>query len=380
MASSRLARVAESPTIRIANIANKLKHDGIDVISFSLGEPDFDTPRHISDAACKALYSGETHYSPSAGINPLREAIAKKLQTENNLNLDASNVMVTPGAKQAIFEVMMSVLDDGDEAILFDPAWVSYEPCIKFAGANPKWVPTDPENGFLPYDIGDHITDKTRLIVVNSPCNPTGGVFGKDKLKEIADLAIDHNLLVLSDEIYEKILYDEKHYSIGAMEGMQDRTITVNGFSKSYAMTGWRLGYVAANETFLHDFQKIQSHSVSSATTFAQYGAIEALEGDQQPVEDMVAEFRQRRDILVDGLNDIGIHCSRPKGAFYAFADVSEYGNGEEIAEKLLSDAHVAATPGSAFGPSGNNFVRLSYAISQERIREALERIENCLL
>lgn len=380
MASSRLARVAESPTIRIANIANKLKHDGIDVISFSLGEPDFDTPGHISDAACKALYSGETHYSPSAGIKPLREAIAKKLQTENNLDLDASNVMVTPGAKQAIFEVMMSVLDDGDEAVLFDPAWVSYEPCIKFAGANPKWVSTDPENGFLPYDIGDHITDKTRLIVVNSPCNPSGGVFGKDKLKEIADLAIDHNLLVLSDEIYEKILYDEKHYSIGAMEGMQDRTITVNGFSKSYAMTGWRLGYVAANEAFLHDFQKIQSHSVSSATTFAQYGAIEALEGDQQPVEDMVAEFRQRRDILVDGLNDIGIHCSRPRGAFYAFADVSEYGDGEEIAEKLLSDAHVAATPGSAFGPSGNNFMRLSYAISQERIREALERIENCLL
>lgn len=380
MASSRLARVAESPTIRIANVANQLKQDGIDVISFSLGEPDFDTPKHISDAACKALYSGETHYSPSSGIKPLREAIAKKLQTENNLNLDASNVMVTPGAKQAIFEVMMSVLDDGDEAILFDPAWVSYEPCIKFAGANPKWVPTDPENGFLPYDIGDHITDKTRLIVVNSPCNPTGGVFGKDKLKEIADLAIDHDLLILSDEIYEKILYDEKHYSIGAMEGMQDRTITVNGFSKSYAMTGWRLGYVAANETFLHDFQKIQSHSVSSATTFAQYGAIEALEGDQQPVKDMVAEFRQRRDILVDGLNNIGIHCNRPKGAFYAFADVSEYGNGEEIAEKLLSDAHVAATPGSAFGPSGSNFVRLSYAISQERIREALERIENCLL
>jgi len=380
MASSRLARVAESPTIRIANIANQLKQDGIDVISFSLGEPDFDTPRHISDAACKALYRGETHYSPSPGIKPLREAIAKKLQTENNLDFDASNVMVTPGAKQAIFEVMMSVLDDGDEAILFDPAWVSYEPCIKFAGANPKWVPTDPENGFLPYDIGDHITDKTRLIVVNSPCNPTGGVFGRDKLKEIADLAIDRGLLVLSDEIYEKILYDEKHYSIGAMEGMRDRTITVNGFSKSYAMTGWRLGYVAANETFLQDFQKIQSHSVSSATTFAQHGAIEALEGDQQPVEDMVAEFRQRRDILVDGLNNIGIHCNRPGGAFYAFADVSEYGNGEGIAEKLLSDAHVAATPGSAFGPSGDNFVRLSYAISQERIREALERIENCLL
>ncbi|MBP2029777.1 aspartate aminotransferase [Methanohalophilus levihalophilus] len=380
MSSSRLKRVGESPTIRIANIASQMKSDGIDVISFSLGEPDFDTPKHISDAASEALYNGATHYAPSPGIPELREAIANKLVSENGLEAKASDILVTPGAKQAIFEIMMSVLDDGDEAIIFDPAWVSYDPCISFAGANTTWVPTDPDNGFMPVDVADYITDKTRIIVVNSPCNPTGGVFSQKELKNIADLAIDHDLLVLSDEIYEKIVYDRKHLSIGAMDGMQDRTITVNGFSKAYAMTGWRLGYVHANPELLQGFKKIHSHSVSSATTFAQYGGVAALEGPQEPVMEMVDEFRKRRDILIDGLNAIGIKCNKPDGAFYAFADVSEYGDGDTIAEKLLSEAHVALTPGSAFGASGKNFVRISYATSQERIREALKRIEDCLL
>ncbi len=379
MASSRLERVEESATIKITNIANKLKQDGVDVISFSLGEPDFDTPKHICDAAADAMYRGETHYAPSAGIPELRSAIADKLRTENKLDVSESNVLVTPGAKQAIFEIMMSVLDDGDEAILFDPAWVSYDPCIKFAGADSVWVPTDPDNGFAPYDISESITDKTRLIVVNSPSNPTGGVFGKDIQKQIADLAIDHDLLVLSDEIYEKIIYDTKHVSIGAMDGMHERTITVNGFSKAYAMTGWRLGYVTAAPDIFNGLFKIHSHSVSSATTFAQYGGVAALTGPQEPVEEMVAEFKVRRDILIDGLNSLGIKCKKPEGAFYAFADVSEYGNGDEVTEKFLADAHVAVTPGSAFGPSGKDFVRISYATSQERIREALSRIENAL-
>ncbi|MDK2892080.1 MAG: aspartate aminotransferase [Methanohalophilus sp.] len=292
----------------------------------------------------------------------------------------ASDILVTPGAKQAIFEILMSVLDDNDEAIIFDPAWVSYDPCIRFAGANSVWVPTNPDNGFMPVDVADYITDKTRIIVVNSPCNPTGGVFGKEELKNIADLAIDHDLLVLSDEIYEKIVYEREHLSIGAMDGMQERTITVNGFSKAYAMTGWRLGYVHANSELLQGFKKIHSHSVSSATTFAQYGGVAALEGSQEAVTAMVEEFRKRRDILIDGLNAIGIKCNKPEGAFYAFADVSEYGDGDSVAEKLLSEAHVALTPGSAFGASGKNFVRISYATSQERIREALKRIEECLL
>ncbi len=380
MASSRLKRVEESATIKIANIANKLKQDGVDVISFSLGEPDFDTPKHICDAAADAMYRGETHYAPSTGIPELRSAIADKLRTENKLDVSESNVLVTPGAKQAIFEIMMSVLDDGDEAILFDPAWVSYDPCIKFAGADSVWVPTDPDNGFAPDDISESITSKTRMIVVNSPSNPTGGVFGKDIQKQIADLAIDHDLLVLSDEIYEKIVYDTEHFSIGAMDGMHERTITVNGFSKAYAMTGWRLGYVTAAPDIFKGLLKIHSHSVSSATTFAQYGGVAALTGPQEPVEEMVKEFKVRRDILIDGLNSLGIKCKKPEGAFYAFADVSEYGNGDDITEKFLADAHVAVTPGSAFGPSGKDFVRISYATSQERIREALDRVENALM
>jgi len=379
MASSRLKRVEESATIRVANIANKLRQEGTDVISFSLGEPDFDTPKHICDAAADAMYRGETHYAPSAGIPQLRDAIAEKLRTENGLDVNGSDVLVTPGAKQAIFEIMMTVLDDGDEAILFDPAWVSYNSAIRFAGADTVWVPTDTHNDFKPLDLEGYITDKTRLIVVNTPGNPTGAVYDRDTLKNIADIAIDHDVLVLSDEIYEKIIYDREHISLGSMEGMQDRTITVNGFSKAYAMTGWRLGYVCARPDIFQGMLKIQSHSVSSATSFVQYGGLEALQGPQEPVTEMVNKFKARRDILVKGLNDIGIKCQTPGGAFYAFADVSEFGNGDEISEKLLVDAHVAVTPGSAFGESGRDFIRISYAASKERIKEGLSRIESAL-
>ncbi len=380
MPSSRLQRVEESATIKIANAANTLKNQGVDIISFSLGEPDFDTPVHICDAASKALYDGQTHYSPSPGVPELREAIASKLQNDNGLDVSSEDILVTPGAKQAIFEIMMSVLDDGEQALITDPAWVSYSPCIKFAGADPVTIPTDPDNGFLPYDIEERITDKTRMIVINSPCNPTGGVYGKKMLKYIADLAVDHDLLVLSDEIYEKIIYDQEHLSIGAMDDMQERTITVNGFSKAYAMTGWRLGYVSANADLMKGFKKIHSHSVSSATTFAQYGGVAALTGPQEPVDAMREEFRLRRDLLIEGLNSLGLKCKMPDGAFYAFADVSEFGSGDDVADKLLNEAHVAVTPGSGFGESSRDFIRISYATSRERIAQALERIGATLL
>jgi aspartate aminotransferase len=380
MASSRLKRVEESATIKAANVANKMLQEGTDIISFTLGEPDFDTPKHICDAAADAMYRGETHYTPSAGIPELKDAIALKLCTENKLDAKASDIIVTPGAKQAIFEIMMSVLDDGDEAILFDPAWVSYDPAIKFAGANTVWVPTDTEDGFKPQNPEEYITDKTKLIVVNSPGNPTGAVYDKQTLKNIADIAIDNDILVLSDEIYEKIIYDQEHVSIGSLDGMQDRTITVNGFSKAYAMTGWRLGYVHARSDVIKGMLKIQSHSVSSATSFVQYGGVAALEGPQEPVAEMVDRFKVRRDLLVDGLNAIGIKCQKPGGAFYAFADVSEYGNGDTVTEKLLKNAHVAVTPGSAFGESGKDFIRISYATSLERIQEGLERIKAALV
>ncbi|HET8689782.1 MAG TPA: pyridoxal phosphate-dependent aminotransferase, partial [Methanosarcina sp.] len=331
MTSARLKRVEESATIRISNIATRMIKEGIDVINFSLGEPDFNTPKNICDAAAKAMYEGKTHYSPSGGIPELRAAIAEKLRTENNLDVTETGVLVTPGAKQGIFEVMMGVLDDGDQALLFNPAWVTYDACIRFAGAETVWIPTVPEKGFVPDNFADYITDKTKLIVVNTPGNPTGGVFGKKTLQCIADLAIDHDLLVVADEIYEKIIYDREHISIGSLDGMQERTITVNGFSKAYAMTGWRLGYLTAPPEILKLLLKIQSHSVSSATTFVQYGGLEALQGPQDSVKAMVDRFKVRRDVLIDGLNKMGLECKKPDGAFYAFANVSEYGNGTEV-------------------------------------------------
>ena len=379
MTAKRLQNITESATLRISNLASELKSQGKDIISFSLGEPDFTTPSHIIDAAKASLERGETHYTPSPGIPELRKAIAEKLKKENKIETKPGNIIVTPGAKQAIFEVILSVLREGDEAILFDPAWVSYDPCIQLAGARTVWAPTSRNNGFSPENIGEYITKKTKLIVINSPCNPTGSVYSKETLKEIADIAIDKNIFVLSDEIYEKIIYDREHISIASLDGMQDLTITVNGFSKAYAMTGWRLGYVSAPKEVYEPMLKLHSHSVSQATSFVQYAGIVALQGDQAPVAAMVREFRARRDLLIRGLNKIGIKCARPDGAFYAFADVSEYGTGEKVAELLLNKAFVATTPGSAFGEAGNDFIRISYATSQERIKEALRRMEAVL-
>ncbi len=379
MTAKRLQNITESATLRISNLANELKSQGKDIISFSLGEPDFTTPSHIIDAAKASLERGETHYTPSPGIPELRKAIAEKLKKENKIETKPGNIIVTPGAKQAIFEVILSVLREGDEAILFDPAWVSYDPCIQLAGARTVWAPTSRNNGFSPENISEYITKKTKLIVINSPCNPTGSVYSKETLKEIADISIDKNIFVLSDEIYEKIIYDREHISIASLDGMQDLTITVNGFSKAYAMTGWRLGYVNAPKEVYEPMLKLHSHSVSQATSFVQYAGIAALQGDQAPVASMVREFRARRDLLVRGLNKIGIKCARPDGAFYAFADVSEYGTGEKVAELLLNKAFVATTPGSAFGEAGNDFIRISYATSQERIKEALKRMEAVL-
>ncbi len=379
MTAKRLQNITESATLRISNLASELKSQGKDIISFSLGEPDFTTPRHIIDAAKASLDRGETHYTPSPGIPELRRAIAEKLKNENNIESKTGNIIVTPGAKQAIFEVMLSVLQEGDEAILFDPAWVSYDPCVKLSGARTVWAATDRDNGFSPADLAEYITKNTKLIVVNSPCNPTGGVYSKETLKEIADLAIDNNIMVLSDEIYEKIIYGKEHISIGSFDGMQELTVTVNGFSKAYAMTGWRLGYVSAPKKIYEQMLKLHSHSVSQATSFVQYAGLAALQGDQTCVSDMVREFRERRDLLIKGLNELDIRCASPDGAFYAFADVSQYGDGEKVAELLLNKAFVAATPGAAFGEAGNDFIRISYATSQERIKEALRRMEALL-
>lgn len=377
MISSRIERVEESATIKSSKRAKSLISQGVDVINFTLGEPDFDTPSNIVEATYRAMKEGETHYSPGPGIPELREAIADKLRSENGIPTSAENVMVTPGAKLAIFESMMTLVEEGDEVLLFDPAWVSYDACVKMAGGKTVWVETDPERNYRPSkDLSEYVTDKTKMIVINTPCNPTGAVYEKEQLKEIADLAIDHDFLVMADEMYEKIIYDKKNYSIASFNDMHDRTITVNGFSKAYAMTGWRLGYMDAPQSVFKSLEKLQSHTVSNVTTFIQYGAIEALKGPQDELHRMQADFQERRGVLVDGLRKLGLKCTMPDGAFYAYPDVSEFGTGEEITDRLLDEANVAVSPGIAFGESGKNNIRISYAASVNRIREALIRME----
>jgi len=373
MVSARMASIHESTTMKISAMAKKLAATGQDVIDMGVGEPDFDTPKNIVEAGCNSIRMGETRYAPTAGITELRRAIADKLARENNLHVTADDVTVTPGAKMAVFAAIQALLQEGDECVLIGPSWVSYEPCVAFAGGRVSWGRVD-EN-FMPQDLSESISPKTRLIIVNSPSNPTGSVFDGKVLEAIRDLAVDHNLSVISDEIYEKIIYDHQHISIGSMEGMEERTVTINGFSKSYAMTGWRLGYLAGPKETMKWVNRLLSHSVSQATTFVQRAGVAALQGPQDEVAAMVAEFKARRDMLVSGLRDLGIPCSIPGGAFYVFPDVSHLGGGDAFTDKLLKEALIAATPGSAFGPDGINYVRLSYATSQSRISQALERI-----
>jgi len=374
MVSMRMASIQESTTLKISAMAKRLAADGQDIIDMGVGEPDFDTPKHIVEAGCSSIKLGETHYAPTAGIPELRRIIADKLCWENQLSVTADDVAVTPGAKMAVFAAIQALLDEGEECLLIGPSWVSYEPCVAFAGGKVAWGAVDED--FMPTNLAEGITPKTRLVIVNSPSNPTGAVFDRRVLEEIRDLAVDHNLYAISDEIYEKIIYDRQHISLGSLPGMEDRTVTINGFSKAYAMTGWRLGYLAGPREIMKWVTRLLSHSVSQATTFVQRAGIAAMQGPQDDVAAMVAEFKARRDLLIDGLNDLGIPCSMPGGAFYAFPNVSELGGGDAFTGRLLKDALIAATPGSAFGPGGADYVRLSYATSQARIKEALERIE----
>ena len=375
--SSRVRHIPESATMKIADIAAKLRSEGQDIISFSLGEPDFETPENIKRAAKTALDRGETHYTQGSGIPELQEAIAEKLKNDNNLDVSPADVLVTTGAKQAIFEAICTLIDEGDEVLLLDPAWVSYSAIVKFAGGKPVMVPVSEQEGYVPVNLQSHMTRNTKLLILNSPCNPTGAVYGKNVIKAAAEAAEDHGVFVLSDEVYEKIIYGAKHHSIGSL--VPDRTITINGFSKAYAMTGWRLGYATAPAPILQGMLKIQQHSVSNATSFVQRAGVEALRGDQGAVRAMVAEFKKRRDIMIDALRKMGIECAPPRGAFYAFAKVSQFGNSVEVTEKLLRDALVAVTPGSAFGPNGEGYVRLSYATSRQNIEDGINRIEASL-
>ncbi|MBI4361886.1 MAG: pyridoxal phosphate-dependent aminotransferase [Euryarchaeota archaeon] len=365
--SRRLDPIRESATVRMADRAAELKAQGRDILSLTLGEPDFPTPPHILDAADRAARAGKTHYTPSGGIPELRQAIAEKLQKENRIPATSKQVLVTAGAKMAIYQACQAILEKGDRAVLLDPAWVTLDACIRMAGARTTWA-RDP--GKIPEKIGP----RTKLVILNSPSNPSGGVLPEETIRAVRDAAVEHDCYVLSDEIYEKIIYEGTHRSIGSMDGMMERTITVNGFSKAYAMTGWRLGYAHAPPPVLGVMMKLQQHTVTCATAPAQHAGVEALRGPQDTVARMVEEFRARRDLLLSGLWGMGMRPKPPVGAFYLWLDVRRLGGGARVAEALLEKAGVAVTPGDDFGPRGKHHIRVSYAASRENLSEFLRR------
>jgi len=369
--SEKIARVAPSATLAISDKAKKMQRDGVDVISLSIGEPDFDTPRHIRDACIDALNRGETHYAPSNGIPELLNAISKKITRENHFSCSPEQVIVTCGAKDAIYEAMEAVLNPGDETMLLTPAWVSYEPCVQIAGGKVVKHPVSTKTFQLDDSLLERVNGKTKMIVVNSPSNPSGAVFNLKSMKLVADICQDHDVFAMSDEIYENLVYGRKHISLAATDDMAQRTITINGFSKSYAMTGWRLGYAVAPKDIIRQMSKVQQHSVSQAATFSMWGAVAALEGDQSCVKEMRNEFDRRRKYMISELNRMGYETAPADGAFYAFVKVP--GDDMKIADRWLEEGHVATTPGSAFDAPG--WIRLSYAASMEKLREAMQRI-----
>lgn len=372
--SRKVTGIAASATIEISNLARQMERSGIPVISLSIGEPDFDTPQHIKDACIAALDAGETHYAPSNGIPELLNAVSDKVNRENHFSCSPDQVMVTCGAKDAIYDAMEAVLNPGDEVIILDPAWVSYEPCVQVAGGKPVHHPLSDKTFQVDDSILDRITPQTKMVVINSPSNPSGAVLDRASMRLLADMCSDYDLFALSDEIYEKLIYGYEHISPASIGDMAERTITVNGFSKAYAMTGWRLGYAIAPPPILRQMSKIQQHSISHPTTFAMYGGVAAITGDQSCVEMMKGEFRRRRDYLVEELKISGFEVAPADGAFYAYVRVE--GDDMVIARRWLDKAHVAVTPGSAFHSPG--WERISYATSMDNLREAILRIRRC--
>ena len=381
--SSKMARLGTETAFKVLAQAQALEAKGVDVVHLEIGEPDFDTPRNIRDACADAMNKGHTHYCNSQGILPLRVEIAKEIERTRGVSVDPSRIIVTPGAKPIMFYSILALLDEGDEAIYPNPLFPIYESMINFTGAKAIPIPLREELEFrLDIDeLKSKITPRTKLIIVNSPHNPTGGVLEKDDIHSIAELAQKHNITVLSDEVYEHIIYEGEHYSFGSLPGMLDRTILLSGFSKTYAMTGWRLGYAVMPPELVDPVVRLIVNSVSCTPAFTQYAGIEALTGPQDSVPRMVNEFKKRRDLVVEGLNKIpGISCLLPKGAFYVFPNVKKLGMGsKQLANYLLEEAGVATLSGTDFGSYGEGYLRLSYATSLENLEKALERINTAV-
>jgi aspartate aminotransferase len=378
--ASRMQTIGTESAFEVTARARALQAEGRDVIFLQIGEPDFDTPENVREAAKRALDAGDTHYAPFAGIPTLRAAIADDATARKGFAVTPDRVFVTVGGKGVMLYAILGLIDPGDEAIVPDPGYPIYESLVRFIGGTPVPIPIRMQHDFrLDVDeLASLITPRTRMIVINSPANPTGGVLTRGDLERIAELAQRHDLVVLTDEIYGRIIYDGvEHVSIASLPGMADRTIVLDGFSKTFAMTGWRLGYAIVPPSLVGMYGQLIINTISCAPTFAQVGAVEALRGPQGPVDAMVEEFRARRDLIVDGLNAIpGFRCLRPSGAFYAFPDISGTGlTGVELAERLLQEESVCVLAGTAFGGVGVDHVRISYANSRENIGRALERI-----
>ena len=373
--ADRVRRVEPSATLAISNKASALEAEGVDVVDLSVGEPDFPTPEPVVEAGKAALDAGHTGYTPSNGIPELREAIAEKHRAKS-VDCGPENVLVTPGGKQALFETFQTLVDDGDEVVLLDPAWVSYEAQAKLAGADLRRVDLSPHEFQLEPaldDLADAMSDDTALVIVNSPSNPTGAVYTEAAFEGVRDLAVEHDAHVVSDEIYAQITYGVDQPAAAAIDGLGERTITIDGFSKSFSMTGWRLGYLLAPEEVVSQAGKVHSHSVSCATNFVQRAGVTALTDPvvDDSIGEMVSAFRERRDLLADRLADHGVDLSVGDGAFYAMPRVAD--DDVTWCEAAIEDAHVACVPGSAFGAPGH--ARFSYAASQERLEEAVDRL-----
>ena len=379
--SERAAQLTPSLTLSIDSKAKAMKAEGIDVCGFGAGEPDFDTSEHIKKAAIDALEAGFTKYTPSAGIPELRQAIAEKLAADNELSYRAAQIIVSNGAKHSCYNAILATCQPGDEVIIPAPYWVSYPEMVRLAGAEPVIVPTTERNAWKmrAEDFENAMTPRTKMLIMNSPSNPTGSVYTREELQAIVDVAANEDIYILSDEIYEKLVYDDaKHVSIASLsKEAYDLTITVNGFSKTYAMTGWRLGYMAAPEAVAKAADSIQSHTTSNPSSFSQYGALAALRGDQQPIADMREEFDMRRNYMFDRLSKISnITAVKPQGAFYVLVNISQLGlTSQNFADRLLSKASVAVVPGAAFGD--DRTIRFSYATSLDIIKKGLDRFQD---
>jgi aspartate/methionine/tyrosine aminotransferase len=364
--------------------AKALEKQGKEIVHLEIGEPDFDTPKNIKEAAVKALYEGYTHYVPSAGIPELREAIAEYISKTRRIKVEPEEVVVTPGAKPIMFFAILACVNPGEEVLYPNPGFPIYESVINFVGAKPVPIPLLEENDFrMDHEyVKKKITKKTKMIILNSPENPTGGVLTKEDLKVIADCISNRDdVIVLSDEIYSRIIYEGEHESIASLPGMKEKTIILDGFSKTYAMTGWRLGYGVMRKDLAQKIAQLMTNSNSCTCTFIQMAGIEALKGPQNEVEKMVAEFRKRREVIVSGLNKIkGITCKKPRGAFYVFPNIKGTGmDCRQLGDYLLNEAGVAVLPGTSFGKYGEGYLRLSFANSIENIKKALDRISKAL-